>query len=72
METTQPDRVDLLVWQLVSVRCALAQPIIEETRASLRREERALVGALLDLGVLSHGAVAPIPPPAPAASQPLF
>jgi len=66
------DREDILVWELVSVRCALAQPVSEETRAKLRRQERALVGALLDLGVLHEDALAPLPLPAPAASQPLF
>ena len=71
MRETHSDRADILVWDLVSVRCALGQPITEATRRALRREERSIVGALLDLGVLSHAAVAPLPP-ASAASQPLF
>jgi hypothetical protein len=65
-------RADILVWELVSVRCALAQPVSDATRRALRAEEKALVGALLDLGVLSEGAVAPPPVPAPSASQPMF
>jgi len=72
MREKHSDRADILAWELVSVRCALAQPVSEETRRALRKEEKALVGALLDLGVLSHDAIAPLPAPAPAASQPLF
>ncbi len=55
--------IDVLVWELVSVRCALAQPIAENVRHDLRKEERALVGALLDMGVLSDEAIAPLPAP---------
>ena len=71
MREPRAEREDVLVWQLVSVRCALAQPISNEARRALRREERSLVGALLDLGVLSHDAVAPLPAQV-AATQPLF
>lgn len=66
------DRADILVWELVCVRCALARPVSNEARRGLRREERALVGALLDLGVLSHDGVAPPPPPSDKPLQPLF
>jgi hypothetical protein len=57
------ERADLLVWELVSVRCALARPVSDAVRASLRKQERAIVGALLDLGVFQHDEVAPLPPP---------
>jgi hypothetical protein len=62
MRTSRTEMTDVLVWELVSVRCALAQPLEESVRISLRRQERAVVGALLDMGVLSEDAVAPLPP----------
>lgn len=64
MPTSRIEMIDVLVWELVSVRCALAQPIVENVRRDLRKEERALVGALLDMGVLSDEAIAPLPAPA--------
>lgn len=64
---------DVLVWELVNVRCALAQPLDEEaTRVSLRKQERSLVGALLDMGVLSEEAIAPLPPVTIDAQPPMF
>jgi hypothetical protein len=52
---------DILVWELVSVRCGLAQTTDDETRRTLRKQEKALVGALLDLGVLTERTIAPLP-----------
>jgi hypothetical protein len=52
---------DILVWELVSVRCGLAQTTDEDVRRTLRKQERALVGALLDLGVLGEPTIAPLP-----------
>jgi hypothetical protein len=52
---------DILVWELVSVRCGLAQTTDENVRHALRKQERALVGALLDLGVLAEQTIAPLP-----------
>jgi hypothetical protein len=69
---TQSEMADILVWELVSVRCALARPLRDEVRHSLRDMERSLVGALLDMGVLSNKAVAPMPPVAPSAAPPMF
>jgi hypothetical protein len=63
---------DVLVWELVSVRCALALPLEDGVRASLRRQERAVVGALLDMGVLSEDAIAPLPPIAGDAQPPMY
>ena len=63
---------DVLVWELVSTRCALAQPVAEETQRALRKQERALVGALLDMGVLSEEAIAPLPPIVRDAPSPMF
>ncbi len=63
---------DVLVWELVSVRCALAQPLDDKVRAALRRQERAIVGALLDMGVLSEEEIAPLPPIVEGAQQPMF
>ena len=71
MRTSKTEMTDVLVWELVSVRCALAQPVEDAVRLTLRRQERAVVGALLDLGVLSEDAVAPLPPVANE-QQPLF
>ena len=72
MRTTRHEMTDILVWELVSLRSALAQPVADETRALLRRQERAVVGALLDMGVLSQEAIAPLPPVAENAQPPLF
>lgn len=69
--TSQTEMADVLVWELVNVRCALAQPVAEDERHRLRRHERTLVGALLDIGVLSEEAIAPLPPVAPV-QQPLY
>jgi hypothetical protein len=69
---TQSELADNLVWELVSVRCALARPLDDEVRKSLREMERSLVGALLDMGVISSKAVAPMPPVAPSAAAPMF
>ena len=69
--TTQSEMTDVLVWELVSVRCALAQPLEDNVCASLRRQERAVVGALLDMGVLAEDSVAPLPP-VTGAAQALF
>ncbi len=52
---------DILVWELVSVRCGLAQTTDDDVRRALRKQERALVGALLDLGVLGEPTIAPLP-----------
>ena len=70
--TSQTEMTDVLVWELVNVRCALAQPVAEDERQRLRKRERSLVGALLDIGVLSQEAIAPLPPVTPEAQQPLF
>jgi hypothetical protein len=70
--TSQTEMKDILVWELVNVRCALAQPAEEGERKRLRKHEKSLVGALLDVGVLSEEAVAPLPPVVPAASQPTY
>jgi hypothetical protein len=72
MRTTRTEMIDVLIWELVSVRCALAQPIDEPVRVILRRQERAVVGALLDMGVLSEDSVAPLPPAAGPDAQVLF
>ena len=69
---TQSELADNIVWELVSVRCALARPLDDEVRRSLREVERALVGALLDMGVLSEKSVAPMPPVTPSAAAPMF
>jgi hypothetical protein len=63
---------DVLVWELVSVRCALAQPLRDEVRTALRRQERAVVGALLDMGVLSQEEIAPMPPITKDAQPPMY
>ena len=63
---------DILVWELVSVRCGLAQTTDEEVKRALRKQERALVGALLDLGVLSDQAIAPMPPVVTSAAPPMY
>ncbi|HEX4512980.1 MAG TPA: hypothetical protein VGH87_10385 [Polyangiaceae bacterium] len=64
--TSQNEMKDILVWELVNVRCALAQSGVAETeRTRLRKHEKSLVGALLDVGVLSEESVAPLPPVAP-------
>ncbi len=60
--TSQKDMGDILVWELVNVRCALARPLADDEQVTLRRQEKSLVGALLDLGVLSEDAMAPLPP----------
>jgi hypothetical protein len=70
--TSRNEMTDVLVWELVSVRCALAQPLEEGVRTTLRRQERAVVGALLDMGVLSEDAVAPLPPVTSDAQPPMF
>jgi hypothetical protein len=72
MRTSRNEMTDVLVWELVSVRCALAQPVDEPTRTALRRQERAVVGALLDMGVLSEDAIAPLPPIASNAQPPMY
>jgi len=72
MTRSQNDMGDILVWQLVNVRCALAQPVADEERARLRKHEKSLVGALLDIGVLSEEAVAPLPPVTIDAPQPTY
>ena len=69
---TPSEQADNLVWELVSVRCALAQPVNDQARKLLRDTERSLVGALLDMGVLSQKAVAPMPPVAPSAAPAMF
>jgi len=63
---------DILVWELVSVRCGLAQTTDENVRRALRHKERALVGALLDLGVLRDAHVAPAPTAVPDAQAPTY
>jgi len=68
----QSELADNIVWELVSVRCALARPLDDEVKRSLRELERSLVGALLDMGVLSAKAVAPMPPVTPSAAAPMF
>ena len=61
--TSQNEMKDILVWELVSVRCALSQSGVEEgERTRLRKHEKSLVGALLDVGVFAEEAVAPLPP----------
>ena len=70
--TTPSEMTDVLVWELVNVRCALAQPIEQSVRRALRRQERAVVGALLDMGVLSEDSVAPLPALAGDAQPPMF
>ena len=72
--TSQNEMKDILVWELVNVRCALAQPAVAEPeRTRLRKHEKSLVGALLDVGVLSEEAIAPMPPVAPDdAAQPTY
>ncbi len=70
--TSQKDMGDILVWDLVNVRCALAQPLSEDERSRLRRREKSLVGALLDIGVLSEDAMAPQPPVVSDAQPPMF
>jgi hypothetical protein len=72
MRTSRNDMTDVLVWELVSVRCALAQPLRDEVRAALRRQERAIVGALLDMGVLSQEEIAPMPAIAKDAQPPMY
>ena len=72
MKTSRSEMTDVLVWELVSLRCALAQPLEPGVRVTLRREERAVVGALLDMGVLSADGVAPLPPLAGGAAQPMY
>lgn len=63
---------DILVWELVSVRCGLAQSTDETVRRALRKQERALVGALLDMGVLSDQTIAPLPPVVGDAQPPMY
>jgi len=71
--TSQNEMKDILVWELVNVRCALAQSGVAETeRSRLRKHEKSLVGALLDVGVLSEEAVAPMPPVVSGAAQPTY
>ena len=71
--TSQNEMKDILVWELVNVRCALAQSGVAETeRSRLRKYEKSLVGALLDVGVLSEEAVAPMPPVVSGAAQPTY
>ena len=70
--TSQKDMGDILVWELVNVRCALAQPLADDVRRDLRRHEKSLVGALLDIGVLSEDAMAPQPPVVTDAQPPMF
>ncbi len=70
--TSQKDMGDILVWELVNVRCALAQPLGEDERTQLRRREKSLVGALLDIGVLSEDAMAPQPPVVSDAQPPMY
>jgi hypothetical protein len=60
--TSQNEMTDILVWELVNVRCALAQRVDDDERRRLRKREKSLVGALLDMGVLSAQAIAPLPP----------
>jgi len=72
MRTSRNDMTDVLVWELVSIRCALAQPLDDKVRVALRRQERAVVGALLDMGVLSEEEIAPLPPIALGAQQPMY
>lgn len=69
---SQAELADTLVWELVSVRCALVHTTSDEVRKSLRDHERTVVGALLDMGVLSEKSVAPMPPVAPSAAPAMF
>ena len=72
-KTSQNEMKDILVWELVNVRCALAQSgVAEVERTRLRTHEKSLVGALLDVGVLSEESVAPLPPVVPDAAQPTY
>lgn len=61
MKTRADVNADILVWELVSVRVGLAHATDETVRSSLRKQERALVGALLDMGVLAEQTIAPMP-----------
>jgi hypothetical protein len=70
--TSQKEMGDILVWELVSVRCGLAQTKDERVRRALRKQERALVGALLDMGVLAQDAMAPLPPVVTSAQPPMY
>ena len=70
--TSQKEMSDILVWELVNVRCALAQPVAADEGKRLRARERSLVGALLDMGVLSEEAIAPLPPVTRDAPQPTY
>jgi hypothetical protein len=72
MRTSRNDMTDVLVWELVSVRCALAQPLEDQVRAALRRQERAVVGAVLDMGVLSDDQIAPLPPITAGTQPPMY
>jgi hypothetical protein len=72
MRTSRNEMTDVLVWELVSVRCALAQPLEGGVRTDLRRQERAIVGALLDMGVLSEEEIAPLPPIVMNAQPPMY
>ena len=71
-KTSQNEMKDILVWELVNVRCALAQRVEDDERRHLRKREKSLVGALLDMGVLSEEAVAPLPPVIVDAPQPTY
>jgi hypothetical protein len=72
MRTSRTDMTDVLVWELVSMRCALARPLEDQVRAALRRQERAVVGALLDMGVLSDDQIAPLPPITSGTQPPMY
>ncbi len=63
---------DILVWELVSVRVGLAQSTDEDVRLKLRKQERALVGALLDMGVLAEQTIAPMPVAVSDAQPPMY